>query len=84
MDLETFKVCKETFDTFFSLAKGQPIEKSQVLKGIDKMYPKMAEHVKFHWDKLGGKWAVCQAVVSRDQRESIRNVLGSNVGKTLL
>ena len=42
------------------------------------------KHVKSQWKRLGGKWAVCQAVITRDERDMIKDVLGSNVGKNLI
>ena len=81
--METFKASSQGFDAFVSLSKGEDITKDQFLEKIDGMYPKMAKHVKSQWKRLGGKWAVCQAVITRDQRDMIRDVLGSNVGKDL-
>ena len=81
--METFKASSQGFDAFVSLSKGEDIKKDQFLEKIDGMYPKMAKHVKSQWKRLGGKWAVCQAVITRDQRDMIKDVLGSNVGKDL-
>ena len=79
--METFKATYQGWDAFMSLLKGQMIEKDQFLEKIDGMYPKMAKHVQSQWKRLGGKWAVCQAVITRDERDMIKDVLGSNVGK---
>ena len=82
--METFKASSQGFDAFVSLSKGEDIQKDQFLEKIDGMYPKMAKHVKSQWKRLGGKWAVCQAVITRDERDMIKDVLGSNVGKNLI
>ena len=79
--METFKAISQRVDAIKSRLKGQIFEKKQYLDKIDGMYPKMAKHVRSQWKRLGGKWAVCQAVMSRDQRNMIKDVLGSNVGK---
>ena len=81
--METFKAISQRVDAIMSSLKGQIIEKNQLLDKIDGMYPRMAKHVRSQWKRLGGKWAVCQAVITRDERDMIRDVLGSNVGKDL-
>ena len=81
--METFKAISQRVDAIMSSLKGQIIEKNQLLDKIDGMYPRMAKHVRSQWKRLGGKWAVCQAVITRDERNMIKDVLGSNVGKDL-
>ena len=81
IDLETCKAISQRVDAIMSSLKGQIIEKNQLLDKIDGMYPRMAKHVRSQWKRLGGKWAVCQAVITRDERNMIKDVLGSNVGK---
>ena len=41
----------------------------------------MAKDIKKQWKRLGGKWAVCQAVFTRKLRDQIREDM--NIGEDL-
>ena len=44
-------------------------------------YHELAKDVKKQWKRLGGKWAVCQAVFTRKLRDQIREDM--NIGEDL-
>ena len=80
--MQTIKACESGVTAFMELMTGAG-DKEKLLPLMVPMYQEMAQDIKKQWKRLGGKWAVCQAVMTRAQRDLIRNEMeiGAELGK---
>ena len=79
--METIKAIETGHISLMQLTQGG--DKEKLFPLIVDFYREMAKNVKNQWKRLGGKFAVCQAVATRKQRDQIREEMniGADLGK---
>ena len=77
--METIKAVETGYIALMQIIQGGDTE--TLLPLCEDFYHELAKDVTKLWKRLGGKWAVCQAVFTRKLRDQIREDM--NIGEDL-
>ena len=79
--MEAIKACETGVSAFLDLTKGG--DEEILLPLTVPMYREMAKDIKKQWKRLGGNFAVSQAIITQEHREQIRKEMGigADLGK---
>ena len=79
--MEAIKACETGLSAFFDLTKGG--DEETFLPLTVPMYCEMAKDIKKQWKRLGGNFAVSQAIITQEHREQIHKEMdiGADLGK---
>ena len=80
--MEGIKAWEIGLSSFMELARGG--DKEILLPLTVPMFREMAKDIKKQWKRLGGNFAVSQAIITQDHREQIRKEMdiGTDLGKS--
>ena len=76
MDPETIKAIDKASEVDELMIEGKMEE---IEEKLEPMYKVMAKEIAKQKERLGGDWAIAQAVFSRNQREFLRKALGPDL-----
>ena len=79
--MEAIKACEIGLSSFMDLTRGG--DKEILLPLTVPMFREMAKDIKKQWKRLGGNFAVSQAIITQEHREQIRKEMdiGSDLSK---
>ena len=79
--MEAIKACEIGLSSFMDLTRGG--DKEILLPLTVPMFREMAKDIKKQWKRLGGNFAVSQAIITQEHREQIRKEMGigADLGK---
>ena len=80
--MEAIKACEIGLSSFMDLTRGG--DKEILLPLTVPMFREMAKDIKKQWKRLGGNFAVSQAIITQEHREQIRKEMdiGTDLGKS--
>ena len=80
--MEAIKACEIGLSSFMDLTRGG--DKEILLPLTVPMFREMAKDIKKQWKRLGGNFAVSQAINTQEHREQIRKEMdiGTDLGKS--
>ena len=80
--MEAIKACEIGLSSFMELTRGG--DKEILLPLTVPMFREMAKDIKKQWKRLGGNFAVSQAIITQEHREQIRKEMdiGTDLGKS--
>ena len=82
LSVDAIKACETGFTSLMELMRPGG-NKEILLPSLVPMYREMAKDIKKQWKRLGGNFAVSQAIITQEHREQIRKEMdiGSDLSK---
>ena len=79
LTIEKIKAVEKGFDAYQQIENGEKMTADEMNEKMSPMFHEMALDVCKQRKRLGGDWAIAQAVFSRTQRDQLRKIIGPDL-----